>query len=383
MEVCYDQIVRRMVSGTGLWTGKPATNFITAAIVDEEIDENKLAARAVRAFLGQRIDCAQCHDHPFVESWKQAHFEGLAAHFAGAEVTILGVEDKKNLEFTVQDRETLEDRVVTPAVPFHPEWVPESGTHRERLAAWITHPENHRFERAIANRIWGLMFGKSFHEPVDDLPDPGDSETALLDILGTDFREHGYELRRMIHVIAASKPFRLSSEHPSEDLEEIERLEQHWAVFPLIRLRPEQVVGSMLQAASIKTIDQNSHVLIRAIRFLREQDFVQEYGDLGENELGERSGTIPQVLLRMNGELSRDLVNANFISSAGRIASMTSTEEGCLETCYLVCVSRRPTHSELDHFLPQLRDAGAHQRARIVEDIFWTLFNSAEFSWNH
>ena len=79
----YDGVARRVISETGLWTDHPAANYITAAMADGQLDENKLAGRTVRAFLGQRIDCAQCHDHPFAE-WKQGQFEGLAALFGQA-----------------------------------------------------------------------------------------------------------------------------------------------------------------------------------------------------------------------------------------------------------------------------------------------------------
>src|SRR5579871_2127346 len=87
----YDQVVRDMIAGRGLWTGKPEVNFITAALADNNLDVNKLAGRTVRAFLGQRIDCAQCHNHPFAD-WKQNQFEGLAACFAKVKQTAVGIE---------------------------------------------------------------------------------------------------------------------------------------------------------------------------------------------------------------------------------------------------------------------------------------------------
>jgi hypothetical protein len=210
-----------------------------------------------------------------------------------------------------------------------------------------------------------------------------ESQGDVLDILGRDFREHDYDLRRMILAIATSKPFRLSSIHPAGTLEDYQRHESAWAVFPLTRLRPEQVIGSMLQSASIKTIDQNSHLLVRTIRFFREQGFVKNYGDLGADELQERSGTIAQALLRMNGNLSKELTDANLFSSAGRIAGTASTDEKCLETLYLVCLTRRPTPEEADALLTQLKDTRKDQRKRVVEDIVWPMFNSEEFSWNH
>lgn len=404
----YDEIVRQMIQDEGLWTGSPATNFLTSAFNDGEFDENKLAGRTARAFLGQSMDCAQCHDHFFAD-WTQEQFQGLAAFYGQARLSLVGVndqtEDKKGpIEYHYEKRqpgeegeEIVEQVKIDPGVPFGEEWLPSEGTRRERLAAWITHPKNRRFERAIANRVWGLLFGEAFttkHEkddvevrPVDDMRDPkpltDEFSGDALDILGRDFREHDYDLRRMILAIVTSKPFRLSSMHPAETLEEYQLHENAWAVFPLTRLRPEQVVGSMLQAASIKTIDRNSHLFVRAIRFLREQDFVKNYGDLGADELQERSGTIAQALLRMNGKLSQELSDANLFSAAGRIAATASSDEDCLKTLFLVCLTRRPNAAELEALLPQLQGTKNKPRQKAVEDIVWPMFNSEEFSWNH
>ncbi|HLQ46041.1 MAG TPA: DUF1549 domain-containing protein, partial [Planctomycetaceae bacterium] len=224
----YPELVREMIAGTGLWTDEPQANFVMAGYTNEQgCNENKLAGRAVRAFLGQRIDCAQCHDHPF-DRWKQNEFAGLAAHFGQVKLTVVGVQEDHRRKFEIEDRQTLEKKVVEPAVPFHQEWEPTAGDRRTRLAAWITHPENRRFERAIVNRIWGLLFGRPWIDPVDDLPDPpGEAVAApkadwskhahpakgdgpdLLELLGADFREHGCDLRRLIEVIMASKPFLL------------------------------------------------------------------------------------------------------------------------------------------------------------------------------
>ncbi len=385
----YDETVRSLISEQGLWTDSPASNFATAAVVEGEVDENKLAGRVVRAFLGQRMDCAQCHDHPFAD-WTQQQYEGIAAQFAHVQVTLVGMEDKavvedEPVEYVIEDRETLEERVVPPSVPFHPEWLPETGTRRERLAAWVTHPENRRFERATVNRVWALLFGEPYIDPVDDLPDPPtEGELDLLDVLGADFREHGYDLQHMIRTIAASRVFQLDSTHAAaENDEELYRLSNHRAVFPTVKLRPEQVIGSMLQAGSIRTIDQNSHLVVRFIRFIRENEFVEEYGDLGEDELLERAGTIPQALLRMNGKLPNEVLEANPFSATGRIATFAGSDETCLETCYLVCLTRRPTPAERDHFLGQLASAKEDERTQVVEDMIWSIFNGREFSCNH
>jgi len=414
----YDEMAREMISGTGLWTDHPATNYVTAAIANGELDENKLAGRTVRAFLGQRIDCAQCHDHPFAE-WKQGQFQGLASLFGQTQNSLVGIEDKSQKTYTVEDRKTLKKHVVEPAVPFHPEWLPGTGTRRERLAAWVTHPDNRRFERATANRVWGLLFGKPFQSPVDDLPDPSaDGNKDLLDLLGADFRSHDCDLRRMIRVIVASRPYRLDSvgEEPNVAVKdpapkpaahsqstgapqanwnkEGDKTSEegtaapadataNWVSFPMTRLRPEQLIGAMLQARSVRTIDQNSHLFVRATRFFQEADFVKEYGDLGENELDERTGTISQALLRMNGKFAADAIKADPLNASARLSTFAGSDANCLEGCYLVALSRRPTPAERDYFLQQLASAGGKDRGQVVEDILWSLFNSPEFSWNH
>ncbi len=380
----YDQILREMLSDQGLWTGQPATNFVTAAVADGNIDENELAGRTVRAFLGQRIDCAQCHDHPFAE-WKQNQFEGLAACFGQAQLSVVGIEDNPKLKYEVEDRTTLQKRDVRPGVPFNPEWYPEEGTLRQRLAAWVTHPENRRFERATVNRIWGLLYGRPWIDPVDDLPNPeAFSNSDLLDVLGKDFRDHQCDIKRLIGLITAMQVYRLSSEHPAwESGENASAVDETWAAFPLTRLRPEQVIGSMIQAGSLKTADRKAHLLFRTIRLFREIDFVKEYGDLGDNELKDRSGTVSQALLRMNGRFSRETSEANLVSASGRISAMAPGTDRCLELCFLVCLSRRPTAEEIAVLSESLEGIAANQRAQVVEDIYWSLFNSPEFSWNH
>ena len=207
----YDQVVEEMVSRRGLWTGKSAAvNFLMSAHKEGDFDEMKLASRTVRSFLGQRMDCAQCHDHPF-DDWTQAQFEGLAAFYSSATVTIVGLEDKDR-EFKVQDRVTLEDRPVEPGVPFGEEWVPKEGALRQKLANWIIHPENKRFSRAVVNRVWGYVHGRPWYEPVDDLPDPDESEEDVIDILAEDLRMHHYSLKRLILILTSLAPFRMSSE---------------------------------------------------------------------------------------------------------------------------------------------------------------------------
>lgn len=429
----WPEMVTELVAGDGLWTSNGNSNFITAAFVDEEgLDENKLAGRTVRAFLGQRIDCAQCHDHPFDPMWQQGDFEGLAAWFGQARVTPGGVIDRQRekneqtgriepVEYRVIDPglDEADARLVPPSVPFHPEWVTADGSRRAKLASWLTHPENKRFERAIANRIWGLMFGRAWYDPVDDLPHPPGSESlpdessqtlvaadspgdpGVLDVIGQEFRSNGGSLRFLIRLIAESDAFRLRSYDSGADDETFSRMSREWAVFPLVRLRPEQMIGSMVQAGSTQTIDQNSNLFVRFIRITSESDFLKQYGDAEDDELMQQSGTIPQALLRMNGEFTRKLTQTEMLAAAGQIMAFSGDDESIVQNCFLACLTRLPDREEQSYFVDQLRqvdevrpesdpdgadaaDQPTERRSReqVVRDLYWALFNSPGFSWN-
>ena len=402
----WDATVRHLIADEGLWTDTPSVNFVTMQFTNDEkaVDASRLTARTVRAFLGQRIDCAQCHDHPF-EQWKQSQFEGLAAHYAQPSIGIGGMKDNPETSYVLQDAETLEDRTIDPALPFGDEWLVstaaltnedvETMRPRRQLALWVTSEENHRFDRAIVNRVWTLMMGRPVvpSRPVDDLPDPVDpidrafgdehDEWAVLDLLADDFRSSGRHLHRLIETIAASEAFRATSQSDHIGSQR-DRAEDVWAVRPLVRLRPEQMIGSMLQAGSIRTIDRDSHLAVRFLRLVRENDFVRDYGDAGEAELDDRSATIPQALLRMNGKLADELSEASPMTAAGRLAMVESDPTRFVETAYLICLTRRPTDAEREYFVGELTTAaeeGPEAREQAVQDVFWTLFNSPEFSW--
>ena len=385
----WGQMTRDLIAAEGLWTDQPAANFLTIARMEnEELDETKLAGRTVRAFLGQRIDCAQCHDHPFDPFWKQGHFEGFAAWYCQATVSLAGVTDfdrdksQQPVVYRIMDggAEDKTGRVVDPNVPFHAEWLPNQGSLRSRLAAWVTHPENRRFERAIANRIWGLMAGRPLDEPVDDLPHPAEQgEPDVLDLLGTEFRTRGERLSVLIRLIALSQPFQLSSENSEQDSALLQLQEEQWAVFPLVRLRPEQVIGSLFQAGRVRGVDQNSHPLIRFQKLTSENDFIQEYGDAGEDELNAQAGTISQSLLKMNGRFTSDSAKVDLLSGPAEVLRFSTDDTAVIENSFLMCLTRRPTADEQTYFLQQLKT----NRTQSVEDLFWALFNSPEFSWNH
>jgi hypothetical protein len=375
----YDQLVRDLITSEGLWTDKPATNFITVTVQPDnknQPDPVRLAGRVTRAFLGLRLDCAQCHNHPYAE-WKQADFQGLSAFFGQTQLGFTGIHDGSG-EYEVKDRKTDEMHTVAPRVPFAAELLPTEGSRRQQLAGWITHSQNPYFARAAVNRVWALILGRPLIDPVDNL----ESDTPIppaLDLLSGDFAAHGFDLHRLIRLIACTEVFRLDSaaEHEVGEPEE-----KAWSVFPLTRLRPDQVVGSVLQASSVATLNAESHILFRLARFGQRNDFVKSYGDNGEDEFDSHGGTIPQRLLMMNGGLLHEKTKDSPLNASTRIGWMAADDAHAIEAAYLSVLTRRPTPEESEYFQRYLADSEL-SRSQHFEDLFWTLLNSTEFSWNH
>ena len=113
-------------------------------------------------------------------------------------------------------------------------------------------------------------------------------------------------------------------------------------------------------------------------------DFVKRYGDTGEDEFDERGGTIPQRLVMLNGELVKERSKDGPMNSATRIAQQVADDPKAIEALFLVVLSRRPTSTEKQHFVARLADSSeVPSRSERMEDIYWSLLNSAEFSWNH
>ncbi len=373
----YDRIVADMVAGTGLWTDKPGTNFITA----HERDPVELTARTTRAFLGMRLDCAQCHDHPFAH-WKQSDFEGLAAFYAGIDQNITGISDSRR-PFQPSGRMMMMDPqppVVAPAVPFAQHALPSGDMRpRERLARWITSPDNPAFGQAIANRVWTMLLGRSLTlGGVDDI----EAEARIpgvLELLGRDFSAHGGDLRRLVRIIARTRAFRASSEGARAD----SQAQRRFAAFPVVQLRAEQIAGSLVQVSNLHTIDADAHILWRILEAANVNDFVRRYGDAGEDELREQSGTIMQRLVMMNGRIAHERTAANLFNAAGRIAKLAPDDASAVRTAFLVTLTRAPSAAELDHFRAQLGGTRGDARERAMEDVMWALVNATEFSWNH
>ena len=348
----------------------------------------RLAARTSRAFLGLRIDCLQCHsdflgnvslgdvDEP--REGLQSDFHQLAAFFSSARTSGLQGVRTELVDYQYKYLDADDEVAVEPMVPYSPELLPEKGNPRRRLAEWITHPENKQAARAAVSHIWALMFGRPFGEAVDNLP-LDEEVSPIIAALADDFVEHGFDIRRLIRLIAASDSFRVDSR---ADFEITALHEQFGAVFPLVRLRPEQVAGSVIQASRIKRTDRESSFTLQLVTLVRNDEFVEQYGDIGEDEFTTDAVTVTQRLLMMNGAMTREMSEFNPVINASTHIGMFSEDHAqAVDNFYLCTLNRLPTKDEKVHFVERLTNARNREKAR--EDIAWVLMNSSELAWNH
>jgi hypothetical protein len=387
----YDAIVRDLIGGKGTGTGNPAVNFIIASFDQEEgrPDPIRLAGRTSRAFLGLRIDCMQCHDD-FLGNVQlgeigdsrdgvQRDFHHLAAFYSEAQVTAVGLVDRPGT-YSVQLLGDDDEKKLRPKVPYQPDLLSKKGSRRERLADWVTAKENRPFARVTVNRIWALMFGKPLVEPVDSIPLHDDLPPGL-ELLVDDFIEHDYDIRRLIRVISSTRVYRLDSR---ASFEVLPRHEIAWSVYPMTRLRPEQVAGAVAQACSVSTIDSDAHIVSQMMKFFQTDEFIKRYGDLGEDEFVERGISIPQRLLMMNGNLVKNRTkNRPLFNSSSQIAAFADNDRDAIAAAYLSCLTRQPSSAESSYFKDRLKDTTGGRRMSSLEDLFWALLNTTEFSWNH
>lgn len=387
----YDRIVRQLVTAEGLATDRPEVNFLTVTLNANEADQPdpiRLAARTSRAMLGLRIDCMQCHDDFLgnvslgdgdeLREGTQRDFHSLAAFYAGARMNGLQGIRSEERTYEFQFLNDTERSKVEPTVPFAKHLLPEHGSPRSRLATWLTHPENKQAARAVASRVWALLYGRAITPAVDNIPLDKPPHPAI-DLLASDFVEHGFDLRRLIRLVVMSGPFQRDSEAPFEITQ---RHEDAWSVFPLVRLRPEQVAGTVIQASRVKTIDRDSSLLIQLMKLGGVNDFVTRYGDIGEDEFNQDSVTITQRLIMLNGELIRESVDDNpVLNSCSHVLMFSGSDEHAVESTYLCVLNRLPDEEESHVFTQKL--SNSDNRNETIADLYWVLLNSSELAWNH
>lgn len=385
----YGRIVRGLLLAEGRLSRSGPLLFYSAAKLDPDL----LAARSARVFLGMRLECAQCHDHPF-EPWSQEDFWGLAAFFAqisrprgdlNAASTVMQVRDVDHGEVRLPQTET----VVLPSFPNGDALPPPDPaanvpqeSRRQQLAHWITAPDNPYFARATANRVWAILFGKGIVDPVDDFGTrhPPKSQ-PLLDLLAGRFVGTGLDLRDLLRNVALSRAYRLSSGAATAD----PRRTEWFAQMSVKTFTAEQVYDCMAVATMLDTAsnaDPFSFNLARAGNSDRDQFLRQFRTPAGRST--EYLGGIPQALTLMNGTL---IDNATGVTKSGLLKSLEApffTNRQRIEVLYLAVLSRHPRPAEWELLEEFVNDRTSPREVRDnLSDILWALLNSAEFTMNH
>jgi hypothetical protein len=364
--------------------GEPPPPTPVAYYQAKELKPENLAAGVARTFLGMRLECAQCHDHPFAD-WKRDQFWAFAAFFAG--VRAQGQGDGAGPAPEVLDKRELtvpgSDRVVQAAYP--------DGTRpklrykqspRVALADWVTAPQNPYFARATVNRVWASFVGRGLIDPVDEMVGAGHepSHPALLDELAKAFIDSDFDLKYLIRAVTATQAYQRGSAvtHPGKDDASL------FARMPVHGLTAEQLFDSLATAVGFQAPAGNGEGA--AAR----SEFLARFSNPSDRPTEYRT-SILQALALMNGRLTADatslersealaaILDAPFLSTADRV-----------ETLYLAALCRKPRPEELQKMVRYVEagsgPADADRRKRMqhaLSDVLWALLNSTEFFLNH
>ncbi|HJT77174.1 MAG TPA: DUF1549 and DUF1553 domain-containing protein, partial [Gemmataceae bacterium] len=338
-----------------------------------------LAATTARLFLGVRIECAQCHNHPFA-TWKREQFWGYAAFFGGIRANVQNGFVQQMNELT--DRRELAipgtDRVAQATFldGTEPRWKYKVGA-RQTLADWMTAANNPFFARAGANRLWALCFGTGLVEPVDDFKDSNPpSHPELLDELARQFAAHHFDQKFLIRAITSSHAYQLSSV-PTDPAQEDPRLFARMAVKGLT---PEQLMESFAEATGYRDPTPASQ---RAFVFGPRNDLIGKFTQ--QDRLTEFQTSIPQALALMNSQLVIQATSPSQGQTLGAVLDAPFLDtRGRVETLFLATLSRKPTPEEAARLCAYVDRGGPkHDSKRALADVFWALLNSAEFMLNH
>lgn len=385
----WNEVVSDLVTASGSSKDNGATHFTMAHMQDGAIN---LTSITTRVFLGQQIQCTQCHDHP-QNDWKQADFWGINAFFKGirtrqvfkADATGAEVLDYVELfDEPTNSYSTYEKRNAQIGIAF-PAFLDgrkiSQGTdvdRRAELGKFITR-DNPQLARAFVNRVWGHLLGRGFVQPVDDFGDHNPpSHPELLDRLAADFRASGYDVRALIRWITASRAYNLTSVTLREN-EKDETLFSHAAVKPMT---PEQLFDSLITAtAAHRTAGENMDRT--RDQWLRQ--FVVTFANDEEGESANFQGTIPQALMMMNGELMARATGGQSGSFLGyvfdRARQSRAPAQFIVNQLYLAAFCRYPSRGEMAS-VGQLLGTNIDS-INLLQDLFWAMLNSNEFVLNH
>jgi hypothetical protein len=388
----WNEMVQELVSSTGSNKENGAVNYVLAHL---EFDAVPLTSRTTRLFLGQQIQCTQCHDHPSNE-WKQIDFWGINAFFKGMRAENVRKADATGLD--AYDHTELTDEPVDSYVRFDrrnglvgitfPRFLDgrkiSQGTdviRRAELGKLIADPNNEALGKAFVNRMWAHFLGRGFVNPVDDFGSHNPpSHPELLDHLSQQFKDSGYKVKELCRWIMSSHAYQLSSIQLKPGTKE----ESLFSQMQLKPMTPEQLFDSLLTATNAHRAGAGDPDHRKRDAWLRQ--FLFTFANDETEESTNFQGTIPQALMMMNGELMNEALSGkagSFLCDVIQQSSRRSrSPDGFMvSSIYLAALSRHPTSKEL----AQAREYFEHypDSLQVLQDLFWALLNSNEFVLIH
>ena len=391
----WDAVVRDVLTARGPLGQEPAGGYF---LVNRKPED--LAEAATHAFLGTRLQCAKCHNHP-LERFTQEDYYGMAAFFTrvktdgkqtdeGPAVDV-GVPGRRGREGAKTDGEKVgvsqprTGQFLPPRPLDRTEITLRAGQDpREALADWMTSRRNPLFARAIVNRVWKRFLAVGLVEPVDDLraTNPATDE-PLLDALCADFVAHNYDLKHLMRTIVDSRTYQLASD-PTPGNAVDRKFYSHY--YPR-RLGAEVLADALSQATGVAEPFEGYAVGLRAVQLPdpRVQSYLLDTFGRPERVTAcacERSDevTMPQVLHLMNGEALDRRIDA----PEGRLGALLASgkpDVEVVETLFLATFARRPGIEQRRTVESAL--AGVVDRRAVYRDLLWALVNSKEFLFGH
>ncbi len=386
----YDQFAREVLTAQGSSLVNPAANYYRAA--HDTFDAMETTSQL---FLGSRIQCAKCHNHPF-ERWTQDNYYGLAAFFNRIERRKQGRKDEM---FVLSSPSGEVTHPVTKAKmkPWAPKagvmQIPDEADRREAFTDWLVSDGNPFFARVEANRIWAYLMGRGIVEPFDDFRDTNPpSNPPLLDALAKDFAGHAYDRRHLLRTILNSRAYQASSvttmfnrddrKYFSHYQPRMLTAEQLVDALGFVTDRPMQFAGvpATTKATQLPAPDLKPHDRGR----IGEIEFMKVFGQperqtICECERGDDS-SLGQALEMFNGRL----VNQMITHKDGRLHRWIREgldDETIIGKLYALAMCRPPSEQEL--MLHREYIASTEHRNQALEDTLWTILNSSEFLFQH
>lgn len=376
--VPLDQIVRELLSATGGTFSNPTSNFYQV-----EQDTLKLSENVAQVFMGMRLQCAQCHNHPF-DRWTMDDYYGFAAFFS--QVGRKNAEDpRERIIFNAgagDVKHPVGGRVVPPRFLGSAAAEVTGRDRRQVLADWLASPENPYFARNLVNIVWAHFLGQGIVEPVDDVRVSNPAvNPELLDELARTFTRSGFDLRRLVADICKSRVYQLSTQPNESNLLDV----RNGSHARIRRIRAEVLLDAISQVTETKNKFPGLPLGARAVQIADgnvETYFLTTFGR-------SKRETVCSCEVKMEPNLSQalhlllgDTVNKR-IPEGGVIARWLregKTPVQIVEELYLRCYSRRPEPAEVGEILSRVH---GEKPQEILEDVFWSILNSKEFFFNH